>query len=364
MSKRDYYEILGIERNASEKDIKKAYRTLAKKYHPDKNSSSEAESKFKEIQEAYDTLKDNSKRRQYDRFGHASTNPQGGFGGFGGFGKSGGASYNVDFEDIGDIFETFFGGQKRRASNRSSSASRQGAHIKAELSISFEESIFGTEKTLKYIRNEKCKDCGGNGSENGNNIETCSTCGGSGAVVQTQQTILGSIQTRGVCPNCNGRGKKIKKICKSCAGIGVNEKEETLKIKIPEGLEDGSTLKFREKGHAGRNGGPPGDLYINLHVKPHQKYRRKDYDIHSETDINPYVAVLGGEIEIDSVYGEFKAKIQPGTQPGKILKFANKGVPKYKDNSKGDFYVRLNVVLPPKLSKKQKDLWQKLQEIS
>ncbi len=297
--KRDYYEVLGVSRNASKQEIKKAYRQLAKKYHPDVNKAPDAEDKFKEVQEAYEVLSDDQKRAAYDQFGHAGTSGfgPGGFEGFqdaqdfAGFDFSGFG----DFTDIGSIFDQFFGGAfgGRR---KSSFSATKGQDIQVKLELEFEEACFGGEETILYKRRVHCDKCNGSGAMNGTSMAVCDQCGGEGRVTRIQRTMIGVIQTTTTCPRCHGEGRVIKERCSNCFGEGVIEKKETLKLKIPKGTPDGLMLRFKGKGNAGLNGGEYGDLYIQIEVKPHSIFERRGNDIYLKKDIDIVTAVLGGEI--------------------------------------------------------------------
>jgi molecular chaperone DnaJ len=372
MAKRDYYEILGVSKSADKSEIKKAYRQLAKEKHPDRNKTDNAEEEFKEIQEAYEVLSDEKKRQAYDQYGHAGVDGFGaggaGYGGFGGF--QGGASGYSNFgnaSDLNDIFEQFFGeafsGFAGGARSRTRGTSSRGSDIEANLRIDFEEAVFGKYKNINYVRKVTCDRCDGSGADSAKDVETCDTCKGQGTVNRVRQSFLGTIQTTEVCPTCSGSGKVIKKKCRKCAGEGRTEQEEEFKIKIPPGIPDGVTLRFRDRGNAGKNGGNYGDLYISIEVEQHDSMERRGDDIYSEIDVDVTTAVLGGEREIESVRGKMTVKIPEGTQDGKVLRLSGKGGPRFKGDGNGDHYVKINVNIPTKLSKKQKQLWQELAKI-
>ncbi len=380
MDKKDYYEILGIDKNASKKEIKKAFRKLAKEKHPDRNKSKNAEEEFKEIKEAYEILSDDQKRKAYDQYGHAATQGFGGTGasgaysGFGGFNGFGGGSpfgnaSAQGFEDLGDIFSSFFGegfggfGFNSSRQDQSNRHGTRGADIEATLRIDFEEAVFGKYKTITYRRKIKCNRCDGTGAENKNDLKTCPTCKGRGQVTQVQNSFLGRIQTTNICPECKGKGKIIKNKCKKCSGEGRTAVDEEFKIKIPPGIPDNVTLRFRDRGNAGINGGNYGDLYITIEVEEHPELERREDDIFLETTIDVTTAVLGGEIDIPSVRGKITLKIPPGTQAGKIFRLSDKGGPKFRGQGNGDQYVKINVLIPKKLTKKQKELWNQLDKI-
>lgn len=363
--KRDYYEVLGISKTADKAGIKKAYRKLAKEKHPDRNKSAGADEQFKEIQEAYEVLSDDNKRKAYDQFGHAATQGFGGAGsyggGFNGFGGFGGAEGFSDFGDLNDIFSQFFGDQfggfGRAAANRSTT---RGADIEATMRIDFDEAVFGKYKTISYHRKSACDHCNGSGAERPDAKKTCDECRGSGQVTRIQQTFLGTIQTNTICPTCLGRGEIITEKCHQCAGEGRLEAAEDFKIKIPPGIPDGVTLRFVGRGNAGKNGGSAGDLYITIEVEPHPTLERRGDDIYTDATIDPVTAVLGGEIELDSVRDKITLKIPPGTQPGKIFRLGGKGGPKFRGQGNGDQYIQVQVKIPEKLSRKQRELWQQL----
>jgi molecular chaperone DnaJ len=354
--KKDYYKILGVDKSASKQEIKKAYRQLAKKYHPDMNKAADAEEKFKQLQEAYEVLSDDQKRSAYDQFGHAGTNGFGG-GGFRGFPQ--GADFSGvdfgDFADIGSIFDSFFGGAfgRERGARRAS----RGADIQVKLILNFEEAVFGTEKTITYRRKAQCKKCNGSGAKDGTSKQQCTQCKGSGRVTRVQRSFIGTIQTASVCPLCKGRGEIIKEKCEECKGDGQIGKQEELKLKVPKGTPDGLVLRFREKGQAGDNGGGYGDLYIQISVTPHKVFERQGDDIYLDREIDVVTAVLGGQISVKTLHGDMEVKVKSGTQPGKILKLSGKGAPKLRGSGNGDQYIRLKIVIPKRLTKSQKELW-------
>lgn len=362
MDKKDYYEVLGVSKGATKQEIKKSYRQLAKTKHPDRNKSANAEAEFKEIQEAYEVLSDEQKRQAYDQFGHAGAQGFGaGAGGYSGFGGG------VNADDLSDIFSSFFGdsfggfgfsGQQQRPGTGT-----RGADIEATLKVDFDEAIFGKYKTINYKRKVVCTKCTGSGAESATDVVTCKTCNGSGRVTRTQSTFLGTIQTATVCPDCQGRGKTVSKKCSICLGEGRESKDEELKIKIPPGIPDGVTIRFRDSGNAGMHGGSYGDLYITIDVEDHPVLERRGDDVYMETDIDVTAAVLGEEIEVPSVRGKINLKIPAGTQAGKLFRLSGKGGPKFKGSGNGDQYVKVNVKIPKKLSRKQTEYWQKLAEI-
>lgn len=348
MAKRDYYEVLGVSKTATADEIKKAYRTLAKKYHPDVNSEPGAAEKFKEIQEAYEVLSDEQKREQYNQFGHEGPNMgQGGFSGFdfGGFGGG--------FEDI---LSSVFGGGRRTSTRESS----KGNDLRIAVTITFEESVFGVEKELSVNKYETCPTCSGLGAESKSDIEVCPKCRGRGRVVMEQNTIFGRMQTETTCPTCGGRGKVIKKKCQTCNGEGRVKKVSKIKVKIPAGIEDGQGLKLSGYGEAGPSGGINGDLYITVNVKPHEIYQRDGLNIYMEMPITFSQAALGDTITVPTLYGNIDMKVPSGTQTGTKFRLVGKGISSARSGQTGNQYVVVNIVTPTKLTSEQKDLFVKL----
>ena len=350
--KRDYYEVLGISKGASEAEIKKAYRSMAKKYHPDMNpDNKEAEAKFKEVNEAYAVLSDADKKAQYDQFGHAAFDPTaggaGGYGGFGGFG---------DFGDIGDIFGNIFGGAFGGSSQRSRNAPTRGEDVGARVTITFEEAAFGTKKDVSYNRIQKCPDCGGTGAAKGSSPETCSACGGQGQRRVTQRLGGMAFQTTATCDKCRGTGKIIKNPCTNCRSTGYIKVTKKLSVNIPAGIDDGERIALRGQGRDGRNGGPAGDLIITVNVKRHNIFERDGYNIYCDVPITVAEATLGAEIDVPTLEGNHKFTIPEGTQPGTQFTIKQKGIP-YINNSgrKGDLVFTVAVEIPKSLSEKQKD---------
>ena len=357
--KRDYYEILGVAKNASEDDIKKAYRVLAKKYHPDMNpDDASAAEKFKEASEAYAVLSDPEKRRQYDQFGHAAFEGGGGPGGFGGFDFSG-----ADFTDIfGDLFGDFFGGGRSRASRN---GPQRGANLRASVRITFEEAVFGTEKEIELTLKDPCKKCNGTGAKPGTSTETCSKCGGKGQVVFTQQSFFGTVRNVQTCPDCNGTGKVIKEKCPDCLGTGYIAGRKKISVTIPAGIDNGQSVRIRDKGEPGFNGGPRGDLLVEVIVSNHPQFVRQDYNIFSEVPVSYAVATLGGSVIIDTVDGKVIYDVKAGTRTDTRVRLKGKGVPTLRDkNIRGDHYVTLVVDVPEKLSKEAKDLLRQFDELT
>ena len=353
-NKRDYYEVLGVEKTATEADIKKAYRTLAKKYHPDMNpDNKEAEVKFKEVNEAYAVLSDEEKRSKYDRFGHAAFDPaSGGGSGFGGFGGFGGADF-----DFGDIFSSFFGGGSSRSSRN---VPMEGDDIGTRITVTFEEAVFGCKKEINFARIESCADCSGSGAEKGTTPETCSTCRGTGRVTVQQQTMLGYMQTQRACSNCRGTGKIIKTPCKNCNGKGRVKINKRLEVNIPAGIDNGQNIVLRGQGSAGVNGGPNGDLIIEVRVKPHDFFERRGVNVYFEVPLSFTEAALGTELEIpllDKTSEKFK--IPEGTQSGTEFTLRGKGIPNVNTKRRGDIVFTVAVETPTGLSQEQKELLRK-----
>jgi len=360
MEKRDYYEVLGVDKKASASEIKKAYRKLVKKYHPDVNKEADAEDKFKEVQEAYEVLSDDSKRSAYDQFGHAGTagfNP-GGAGGYTDFG--GGAPF-----DMGDIFSTFFGGNMGGGfgfdfGGGSRGVDNSGSDIRYRIRLSFDEAMKGGDFNVKVRREDRCEKCGGSGSKSGKKKE-CPVCKGSGQSQQVRNTIFGQVAVMAVCQNCGGTGSVIDDPCGECHGSGVKDVEEEITIKIPAGAYDGMVLRFGGGGNVGRNGGVVGDLYVEIGVDSSPRFERRGNNIYSEIDISVYTAVLGDVVNVETIFEDVKLKIPKGTQPGTIFKLKGKGVPLFNSpKDRGDHYVRVNIEIPTKLSKQEKELWEEL----
>lgn len=356
--KRDYYEVLGISKGASEDEIKKAYRKLAKKYHPDVNKEADAEAKFKEINEAYEVLSDPQKKATYDQFGFAGMDgAAGGFGGFEGFSSG-------SFDDLGDIFSSFFGGGSGfGGSRRTSNGPRQGQDKYLRMNVSFMDACFGKTETINLDVDEQCPNCKGSGAASPNDIETCSTCNGSGVVYRQQRTMFGMAQTQAVCPDCNGTGKKIKHACPKCAGSGYLHKRVDVDIKIPAGISSGQQLRVAGKGERGYNGGPNGDLFIEINVLPHKEFLREGKDIYLNIPVSAVDATLGCNIDIPTIHGDVTMKIPAGTQDGAKLRLKGKGVVDIRGGRQGDQICTVNVVVNKNPSKKEKDLYKQLQEL-
>lgn len=344
MAKKDYYEILGIDKNSNEDDIKKAFRKLAIKYHPDKNKGDkEAEEKFKEINEAYQVLTDPQKKAQYDQYG--TTDFAGGFdGGF-------------DFSDMGgfgDIFDTFFGGGFS-GNRRRKNGPERGSDIEYTTSLTFEEAVFGVEKELTINRHENCETCRGSGTKNGTAPKTCDKCGGTGQVRVQRNTPLGSFVSMSTCDKCAGKGKVITDPCPTCHGSGKERKQRKIKVNIPAGVDNGNVIPLRGQGEHGANGGPPGDLYVNIKVAPHKMFIRKGFDIYIDAHISFGRAALGTELKVPTVDGDVKYPVPSGTQPGTVFRLKGKGVPRVNLNGRGDQYVNVIVEVPKNLNDKQKE---------
>ena len=361
-SKRDYYEVLGVSKDADDAAIKKAYRALAKKYHPDMNpGDAEAEKKFKEASEAYAVLSDAEKRRQYDQFGHAAF--EGGAGGAGGFG---GFDFNgADFGDIfGDIFGDLFGGGGRRG-GRANNGPMKGANIRKSIRITFEEAVFGCKKELEVILKDPCTTCGGTGAKPGTSPETCPKCGGKGQVVYTSQSFFGTVQNVQTCPNCGGSGKVIKEKCTSCSGTGYTSSKKKIEVTIPAGIDNGQSVRIREKGEPGTNGGPRGDLLVEVNVSRHPIFQRQDMHIFSTVPISFAQAALGGDVKIQTVDGAVIYNVKPGTKTDTKVRLKGKGVPSLRNSAvRGDHYVTLVIQTPEKLSAEAKEALRRFDELS
>ena len=361
MSKKDYYEVLGVPKDASENDIKLAFRKLAKQYHPDVNKEPGAEEKFKEIGEAYSVLSDATKRKQYDQFGHAAFENGGagfggGQGGFGGFDMN-----DIDLDSIlRDVFGGGFGGFSSFGGSRRSSrgGSSRGADARITLNLTFEEAAFGCEKEIEITLKDSCDACGGKG---GSGEKTCPTCGGHGVVIETVQSLFGVMQTQKVCGTCNGKGVTFSNVCDKCGGTGVTSKKKTIRIKVPEGVDEGFQLRLAKKGHAGANGAEAGDLYVDFNIKKHPLFERQDTDVYLELPITIVDAALGCSKEIPTLTGDVILDIKPGTQNYTKLKLKGKGIKTPNSITRGNMYVVVNIITPTKLTRKQKDLLEELQ---
>jgi len=349
MEKRDYYEVLGVPKGASNDEIKAAFRKLARQYHPDVNKDEGAEEKFKEINEAYGVLSDADKRARYDRFGHAGLGDMGGM---------------PDFAtmDFGDIFEEILGGFGFSTGRRSRNAPRRGRDLQMAVMLTFEEAVFGVEKEVEFQRDETCSTCGGTGAEPGTSPTRCNTCNGQGEVRQVRQTFLGQMVQTATCPTCNGRGETISSHCKTCRGNGLERKTVKKKVQIPAGVDKGTQIRLAGEGQPGTNGGPHGSLYLVLDVKPHKFFQRRENDIFLNLDINVAQATLGAEIEVPTLEEDEKLNIPAGTQPGKVFTLKHKGVPYLRRSGRGNQKVIINVAIPEKLTREQRELFEKLAE--
>ncbi|MDD2503511.1 MAG: molecular chaperone DnaJ [Clostridia bacterium] len=357
MAKRDYYEVLGLKKDASEDDMKKAYRKLAKKYHPDLNpGDKDAETSFKEINEAYQVLSNPETRAQYDQFGHDGPTGQG-FGGFdfSGFGEGG----------FGDIFDMFFGGSGFGGSSRRTNRRRpaRGSDLQYNLDISFEEAAFGTKKEIEVVRMEDCPECKGSGAKKPGDSKTCPTCNGSGEVQQAQNTAFGRFINVQTCSRCNGEGTIISNPCPKCHGRKKNRRVRKISVTIPAGIDNNQAITLRGEGQAGELGGPSGDLYVSISVRPHKLFVRKGYDLYCDVPITFGQAALGSELEVPTLGGKVKYSIPQGTQTGTVFRLRNQGIQRLRENTLGDLYVTVNIEVPRKLNDKQKELIQQFDQL-
>jgi len=348
MSNRDYYEVLGVDRNASNDDVRAAFRKLARQYHPDVSKETGAEDKFKEINEAYGVLSDPEKRARYDRFGKEGLGNMGGF-----------RDYTVDFNDI---FEELFGNFGFSTGRRSRNSPRRGRDLQMQVMLTFEEAVFGVDKEIEFQREETCARCNGSGAEPGTSATRCATCNGQGEVRQVRQTFLGQMVQTTTCPTCNGRGETIASPCHTCHGGGLERKAVKKKVQIPAGVDGGTQIRLAGEGGPGVFGGPNGSLFLILDVKPHKFFKRRENDILLNLDINVAQAVLGAEIDVPTLDGDEKLRIPAGTQPGKVFHLKNKGVPYLRRSGRGNQLVIVNVAVPTKLTKEQRELFEKLAE--
>lgn len=363
MSKRDYYEVLGVAKGATDDEIKKAYRKAALKYHPDKGGGKESEEKFKEANEAYQVLSDKTKRQQYDQFGHNGPFGAGsGAGGYQQYGGFNGQGFDINFDDLGgfgDIFESFFGGG---GASRGGTRQRRGADIQAEITIDFSDSVFGAEKDFTLLKMSECDRCNGTGAEPKSAMKTCPTCHGSGQVQTQARTIFGTFAQTAVCPECKGEGKIPEKKCTKCHGEGRLKRQETIKVKIPAGIANGQTIRISGKGEAGERGTQPGDLYLRINVRGDKRFERDGYNIISEANVSFPQAALGTTVTVETVDGEVTLKIPAGTQSGKVFKLSGKGVPHLNGTRRGDHLITVNVKTPTTLTKKQKQLLEEFEK--
>ena len=356
--KRDYYEVLGIQKGASEDEIKKAYKKLARKYHPDMNpGDKEAEEKFKEVNEANEVLSDPEKKARYDQFGFAGVDPNYGAG-------AGGGAYGggFDFGDLGDIFGSFFGGGFGGGQRRNPNAPQRGESIRVSVSVSFTEAAFGCEKSVTLERSEQCPTCKGNGCAPGTTPEICPDCHGTGTVQTRRQTPMGVFASNGPCRKCGGTGRLIHQPCPDCRGTGAVRKRKTIKVNIPAGIDHGQTISLRGQGNAGRNGGPAGDLLITVMVQPHELFRRDGVDVFCEAPITFAQAVLGAELEIPTIDGKVKYSIPEGTQTGTVFRLKGKGIPVLNGRGRGDQYVTVTIETPRNLNKEQREALRRFSE--
>ncbi len=355
--KRDYYEVLGVSRDADDAALKKAYRQLAKKYHPDANpGNKEAEAKFKEASEAYAVLSDPQKRQQYDQFGHSAFDGGAGAG-------AGGFDFNMDMGDIfGDIFGDLFGsgGRTRRASN----GPMKGANLRTSIRITFEEAVFGAEKELELNLKDECSKCHGTGAKPGTSPQTCSKCNGKGQIVYSQQSLFGMVRNVQTCPDCNGTGKMVKEKCSDCYGTGYISSRKKIEVSVPAGIDDGQSIRIRGKGEPGVNGGERGDLLVEVNVSRHPIFQRQEYNIFSTVPVSFATAALGGEIRIKTVDGEVAYDVKPGTQTDTKVRLKGKGVPSLRNKAiRGDHYVTLVVQVPERMKEEQKEALRKFDEL-
>lgn len=359
MSKRDYYEVLGVNKGASDDEIKKAFRKLARKYHPDVNrdKTKEAEEQFKEINEAYEVLSNSERRAQYDQFGHAAFDANSGGGGFGGFGGFGGSSGGFN-----DIFDMFFGGQGGFGGRQP--GPEKGSDLRYDMEITFEQAAFGVEMEIQIPRTEDCQKCNGSGAAPGTHAETCSQCKGTGQIQVAQNTPFGRMINTRTCDRCRGEGKIVQTPCKECHGQGKTRVKRKIKVKIPAGVDNGSRLRVSHEGEAGMRGGPPGDLYVYIFVKAHKLFTREGSEVICEVPISFVQAALGDEIEVPTLDGKVKLKITEGTQSGTIFRLREKGIPYLRGNGRGDQHVKVKVLTPQKLNEKQRELLQEFAKAS
>ena len=361
--KRDYYEVLGVDKNADDAALKKAYRKLAKKYHPDVNpGDKDAEAKFKEATEAYTILSDPEKRRQYDQFGHAAfENGGGGAGGFGGFDFNSADMGDIFGDIFGDLFGGGFGGGRSRG--RANNGPMRGANLRARVNITFEEAVFGCEKELEITLKDECSTCHGTGAKPGTSPVTCPKCNGEGQIVYTQQSMFGMVRNVQVCPECQGSGKVIKEKCTSCHGTGYTSSRKKIQVTVPAGIDNGQSIRIREKGEPGTNGGPRGDLLVEVNIARHPIFQRQEMNIYSTAPITFAQAALGGPVRISTVDGDVEYEVKPGTQTDTRIRLRGKGVPSLRNkNIRGDHYVTLVVQVPTNLNSEAKEALRRFDE--
>ena len=357
--KRDFYDVLGVKKDASDAELKKAFRQMAKKYHPDVNPDDKAaEAKFKEVNEAYDILSDSQKRARYDQFGHAGVDPNASAGPFGGFG-------GVDF-DLGDIFDSFFGGGfgGGRSSSRSRNSAQRGSDLKHRVDLTFEEAAFGVDKVINLSRNERCESCGGSGAKEGSAPATCPTCHGSGQTQVRQKTPFGQFSSISPCETCHGEGKIIANPCARCGGSGTIRKSSKIEVKIPGGIDNGQSISLRGEGEPGLRGGPSGDLYVTVNVRKHPLFTRDGVDVICEMPITFVQAALGCDVEVPTLDGKVKYTIPEGTQTGTVFRLRNKGIPHLRGGGRGDQFVKTVIEVPRKLNEKQKKVLRDFADLS
>ena len=347
MTTRDYYEVLGVGRDASDADLKGAFRRLARQYHPDVNAAEDAEERFKEVNEAYAVLSDAERRAAYDRYGHAGVR-----------GAGGTPDFTVDFSDFADIFGEFFG--FGRSAGQSRNVPRRGADLQYRMDLSFEEAVFGVDKEIEITRDEVCSRCDGNRAEPGTSPVRCTTCDGRGEVRQARQTILGSMVQVTTCPACNGTGSTIESPCKTCQGRGLERRTRKKVVTVPAGVDNGNQIRLAGEGQPGTNGGPNGNLYILINVKSHKYFRRRERDILLDLEVNVAQATLGADVKVPTIDGDATLKIPAGTQPGKVLRMRGKGVPHLRGNGRGDQLVMVNVTVPKSLTSEQRQIFEDL----
>ncbi len=360
-SKRDYYEVLGVNKNASKDEIKSAYRKLAKKYHPDLNKDADAPEKFKEVQEAYDVLYDDAKRQQYDQFGHAAFEQGSGMGGAGNPFGGGFSSQGFGDVDLNDIFQSFFGGGSARSSRNNTGPSK-GEDALYRVKIDFMDAVNGRKITIPVDYSEPCSHCHGTGAESDSDYITCPDCGGLGQVRTRQQTVFGVMEGTSTCPRCAGKGKIVKNKCHECKGAGYKRIHKDLEVNVPAGINNGQQIRVQGKGGVGRNGGPNGDLYVEVQIKPHEKFKRDGNDIHLDIELSFVNCALGAKVDVDTVYGPVTVTIPEGTEPDDVLKIKDRGIKDLRSGKPGHEFLHIKVKTPTNLTETQKNLLRQFQE--